>query len=461
MKTDNTNILIQKYSLVPIGEQEDKENAYRFIRDCMYAYYKMSNYIMGHYCSAFYGNGCALDMEAFKEQNKDLFSYNNPAYTEMFVEKKSKKKKKETKSENRQKIKRDILADSKVLDILSESEKRVENDFKESLASGLADGKITAKNYKRKESFTFDSDTLDIDVQYRNNKDGNPVVSSVNANISWVNGIKFNVFFEKSTYGANQRRTFLRIRSGEYTIDGSKIIVDGSGIKLYLYLRVPKEQYTLKDDVVVGVNFGTNSSVVYALNSDIYKRDYLEPKSLIMGKQQRTKDAEHSIKKALGKGNPKHGKTSKERSLSRLNISQKRRIKSINEKISSCIVLFARRNNAKHINIEDMGWYGANLKNTLLVREGNYADLEEQLIRRAHKFGMDVRKVNPYNLTQVCSFCGCQEDGQLRSAHRFVCKNPDCVSHGFKKDKDYVDPDFNTARNIALSTDFKSNRKRH
>lgn len=439
-----TKTLIQKVSLLPV-EENKKELVYQFIYNYRYAYYATSNHFMGQIGTEFYNNGCSIDIEKFKNENKEIFSYDNPILKEITY--------------------------PEGTDILPLCIRRVEEDFEKLLKNGLAYGKITLRNYKRQSPVPVVSRDIHFDIELSEHKNGSPNFSSLKAVFTWVNGMKFDVLFEANPYGFNLRKTFAKIKSGEYTVEDSLINIEKkkvgkktgkktiNGIVLTLKMSIPVEEHHLDENTVVGVNLGYENTIVCGLNTDNYKREYIEPANVIKDKEQREYNARKSIEKSLAKELTRHERANKERAIHRLDISNRKMTKRINDKATTFIVMFARRNNAKYIQIEDMRWYGERMKNNLLIMKGNYNEFEEMLIRKARKWGMEVRKVNPYGNMQTCSFCGCQEDGQLISNKRFLCKNPECVSHTFKRgdeDVKYIEPDFNAARNIAKSYPLKS-----
>ena len=77
-----TKTLIQKVSLLPV-EEAKKDLAYQFIYSYRYAYYATSNHLMGQFGTEFYNNGCSIDIEKFKDENKEIFSYDNPILKEI------------------------------------------------------------------------------------------------------------------------------------------------------------------------------------------------------------------------------------------------------------------------------------------------------------------------------------------------------------------------------------------
>lgn len=60
--------------------------------------------------------------------------------------------------------------------------------------------------------------------------------------------------------------------------------------------------------------------------------------------------------------------------------------------------------------------------------------------------------VEAKNTSQICSFCGSDDEGQLINRDTFICKNSECESH--KKEYPFMESDFNAARNIAKSTSW-------
>ena len=125
-----------------------------------------------------------------------------------------------------------------------------------------------------------------------------------------------------------------------------------------------------------------------------------------------------------------------------------------NHMISKRVVDFAIKHHAKYINLEDLSGYDTS---KFILRNWSYYELQQFITYKAAKYGIVVRKINPYHTSQICSCCGHWEEGQRKSQDKFVCANPDCESHKIyknKKGEEYFNADFNAARNIAMSTNF-------
>ncbi len=110
--------------------------------------------------------------------------------------------------------------------------------------------------------------------------------------------------------------------------------------------------------------------------------------------------------------------------------------------VSKNVVEFAVKHKAKYINIEDLEGYDSN---GFILRNWSYFKLEEYIIYKARLHGIEVRKVNPYHTSQVCSCCGHWQEGQRIDQSHFKCKL--CGVE--------LNADFNAARNIAKSKDFR------
>lgn len=79
------------------------------------------------------------------------------------------------------------------------------------------------------------------------------------------------------------------------------------------------------------------------------------------------------------------------------------------------------------------------------MRNWSFYELQHFITYKAAKYGIEVRKINPYHTSQICSCCGHWEEGQRIDQSHFKCKA--CGSE--------LNADFNASRNIAMSKDFR------
>lgn len=422
--------LTRKMQIIPIGEKEDVNEAYEFIRNGMYAFYKASNLLMGQLAASYYKNGCDLSNAKFLEEKKEIFKHGNPILSQIEF--------------------------PKGMDLISHATRRVDSDFRTSIKNGLARGERSITNYKRDNPIPTLSRNLKFDIDFTTLENGEPDLNSISAKVKWVNKKQFTVVFGNPTRSVELRKTMLQIHYGNYLVGGSKISIEGKKIFLHLTVQIPIQEMTFDENTIVGVDLGIKHPAVCALNNNIYKREYIGAEETLLHIRTRIQNQKRALQKSLTFAKSQHGRTRKLAPLERLKSRERNFAKTFNNKISYRVVQFALKNNAKYIHIENMEGYGDNPNNAILLRNWSYYQLEEMIIQKAKRYGIIVRKVNPYNTSQVCSFCGSQEEGQLLNRERFVCKNPDCVSHKFNS---YIESDFNAARNIAKSTQFSIGKK--
>lgn len=149
------------------------------------------------------------------------------------------------------------------------------------------------------------------------------------------------------------------------------------------------------------------------------------------------------LQKDLAKSNGGHGRKKKMAAIERFEQYESNWVRSYNHMVSRRIVDFAIKNQAKYINIECLEGFGES-GHSYILRNWSYYQLQQDIIYKANMVGIEVRKVNPYHTSQICSCCGHWEEGQRKDQAHFVCG-----SCGVE-----LNADFNAARNIAMSTDF-------
>ena len=104
------------------------------------------------------------------------------------------------------------------------------------------------------------------------------------------------------------------------------------------------------------------------------------------------------------------------------------------------------KSEVKYINIEDLSGFNGS---DFILRNWSYYELQQFITYKAEQYGIEVRKINPYHTSQVCSKCGHWEEGQRIEQAHFICK--ECGNE--------MNADLNAARNIALSTNFVETKK--
>lgn len=69
---ENRMTICRKIKLFPVGDKEEINRVYKFIRDGQYAQYQASNLLMGQLMSEFYKYNRDIDNEEFKVKKKEI-----------------------------------------------------------------------------------------------------------------------------------------------------------------------------------------------------------------------------------------------------------------------------------------------------------------------------------------------------------------------------------------------------
>lgn len=245
--------------------------------------------------------------------------------------------------------------------------------------------------------------------------------------------------------------TLLRVYSGEYEYCGSSIQFNKTGEKIVLNLsiKIPKKECQLDENVVVGVDLGLKIPAVCALNKNPYAREFIGSVDDYLRIRTQIQNQVKRLQSNLSYTKGGHGRKKKLKALERLKKRERNFVKNYNHIVSSRVIKFALKHNAKYINIECLKGYKTDKK---VLRNWSYYELQTMITYKANKYGIIVRKVNPCFTSQVCSECGNYDKGQRISQEKFICQNESCRFHNPKRG--YINADFNAARNIAKSQLF-------
>lgn len=418
IKMSNTQVITRKIKLFPIGDKEEINRVYTYIRNGQYAQYQASNLLMGELMSIYYKYNRDIKNENFKEEQKEIYKAKNPIFEEI-----------------------EFAIGN---DTLSAVTQKVKQDFSTALKNGLAKGERTITNYKRTNPLITRSRVLKFKHNYESHQDflDNLYSNKLNITLDWVNKISFNVILGSPHKSAELRSVFQNIFEENYKVCGSSIQIDGKDIILNLSLQISINELELDENTVVGVDLGLAIPAMCGLNTNDYIKksigsayDFVRVRTKIQAQKRR-------LQKQLKYTNGGHGRNKKMKPMDRFNEYEKNFVKTYNHMVSKNIVDFAIKNKAKYINMEDLSGFNSS---EFILRNWSYYQLQQDVIYKAKMNNIEVRFINPYHTSQICSKCGHWEEGQRDSQSHFKCK---CCGYE-------ANADFNASRNIALSTDFK------
>ncbi len=276
--------------------------------------------------------------------------------------------------------------------------------------------------------------------------------------IHFANKIVFKVVFGAINRSKELRSVFGKIFDREYKICDSTIGVYDKKIILNLAVEMDRAKQVLDENVTVGVDLGLAVPAICALNNDLYHRVRIGSYDDFTRKRLQMQAQKKRVQSAIKTSKGGHGRNKKMKHMDKLMVNERNFVHTYNHYVSSEVIKFALKYNAKYINLEDLSLIPKERKDTFVLRNWSYFELQQMITYKAASHGMTVRKINPAYTSQTCSVCG--ERGIRSSQTDFTCTNPDCNCHKIYKDMSGFNADFNAARNIAISEDFIEKTKK-
>lgn len=423
-------ILTRKIQIFPVGDKEEIDRVYKYLRDGIYN----QNKAMNQYMSALY---VSTIEDVSKEDRKEL----NQLYTRISTSKKGS-------------AYDESIVFPKGLPTTASLGQKVRQDFSKSCKDGLLCGKVSLPTYRK-------DNPLLIHVDYVRLRSTNPhqdngiyhnyethmdfldhlYSKDLEVLIKFTNGITFKMILGNPHKSHGLRSEIKEIFEEHYKVCGSSIQIDGKKIILNLSMEIPKKEVELDENTVVGVDLGIAVPAVCSLNNSDYIRQSIGSKDDFLRVRTQLQSQRRRLQKALVVSSGGHGRNKKMKAMDRLKNRERNFVKTYNHYVSKNVVDFAVENKAKYINVEDLSGFDSS---KFILRNWSFYELQQFITYKAAKYGIEVRKINPYHTSQICSCCGHWEEGQRIDQAHFICKS--CGKQ--------INADFNAARNIAKSTDF-------
>lgn len=429
------SMVTRKIQLIPVGDKEEINRVYSYLRDGIFN----QNKAMNQYISALY---TVTMQEASEEDRKEL----NRLYSRM-------------PSSKLGSAYTDTIEFPKGLGTPSSLTMKVKQDFSKQCKDGLLYGKVSLITYRMDNPLLIHVDYVRLRKTnphsdngiYHNYSSHQEFLDHLYSNdldifIKFANKITFKMILGNPRNSASLRSELQQIFEEYYQVCGSSIQIDGKKIILNLSMEIPKKEIKLKEDTVVGVDLGIAIPAMCALNSNEYIRKSIGSKDEFLRIRTQIQSQRRRLQKSLASSSGGHGRKKKLKVLDKLKERERNFVKTYNHYISKQVIDFAVKNEAKYINIEDLSGFNGS---DFILRNWSYYELQQFITYKAAQYGIEVRKINPYHTSQVCSKCGHWEEGQRIDQAHFICK--ECGNE--------MNADLNAARNIALSTNFIETKK--
>lgn len=361
--------LTKKIKLQVVGDKDEVNRVYRFIRDGQYAQYRALNLLMGTLTAKYYECDRNIKDDNFICFQKKIYK---KAYLDhLFNE----------------------IEFATGVDTISAVTQTVKKDFSSALKNGLAKGERTITNYKR----TYPLLTRGRNINLYSDKDTCFIEENVLSNdydfyIKWVNKINFKCILGNPHRSKELRATLLRVLNKDYKIQGSKIKIQNNSIFLYLTVLMPVQGYVPVNGCCVAVKLNNDVMAHCSCNEasdktyDVGNADELIRVKELLSKQ-RTR-IQSNLKFAKGG----HGRNRKLRAYEKLSKRESSFATTYNHSLSKEIINYAIKNKAETIILEKL-----NNENNLLSTEWAYSQLQSLIDYKAKKHGINTAYVELEN----------------------------------------------------------------
>ena len=265
-------------------------------------------------------------------------------------------------------------------------------------------------------------------------------------------GYNFGLFFGADRSNNKAIIEYIINDTDKYKLCDSAIQLKDKKILLLLSFKQPVDKTVkLDENKVLGVDLGVSTPVYLAINNDEYYKKQIGDIHHFDSHKIRYKKRYSSLIRNLEISNGGKGRNKKLSALNKLKKVEKNWTDTEQHKISSSVIKEALNNNCKYINLENLENYKENLTENkkYIMRIWGYYGIQEKIIYKAKKHNIIVKKINPAYTSQKCHKCGNVEKS-ARNKQIFTCLNDKCSIFGKE-----IHADFNGAKNISLSKEFK------
>lgn len=232
---------------------------------------------------------------------------------------------------------------------------------------------------------------------------------------------------------------------------------------LYVTYDFPAEKQTsLNPAVAVGVDLGVSCPLYAAINNGHARLGRHKFKALgariralqtqVMARR-RGMQAGGQVAVSQETARSGHGRKRKLQPIKKLEGRINDAYNTLNHQLSTAVIDFAKNHGAGVIQIENLDDLKETLRGTYLGGRWRYHQLRQFLEYKSKEAGIELRRVNPRYTSRRCSKCGfinVKFDRAYRDAgsRNGRPRGFSCPACGYGS-VDYVDPDYNAARNLA------------
>lgn len=240
---------------------------------------------------------------------------------------------------------------------------------------------------------------------------------------------------------SNNKEIVNKVISGQYKMCDSSFKFDGTKLFMLMVVDIPQIKVNLIEGNVLGVDLGIVHPAYVSVNTNKNFRQAIGTSESFLHTRLAIQKQRKNISKNLKYTNGGKGRTKKMQKLDSLGSKERNFAKTMNHTISKEIINAAIKNNCAMINIEDLKGIGKDEKNSFILRNWSYHELQTMIKYKAKQFGITVNLINPKYSSQRCSKCGHIHEDNRISQSKFNCQNCDFEDNA----------DFNASKNISMA----------
>ena len=423
------SITTKKIQLIPLGDKEEKERVYQYLRDGIYNQHHILNTYMSQVGCLYYKYNKNYKDPNFKDEYNAIFRNTNAAIYGM--------------------------TQAKGLGMAGSCGMRVKNDFSTALKNGLAKGERALPFYKRNFPLLIQARFLNFYTTTESyiDEEGAQKTRDIFA-IKFVNGIHFKVVLGtrgKRDYFLPSLLDSIITDPVNYKVCGSTIQITKKGkIILNLTVKINKdlEKYEAVEGRVMAVAMGYDKCLVAALSDSddviVFGKDIKES---VVEKRLKIQAYNQKLQIALKEAQGGHGRNRKLKRFNERGHYEKNVVKHYNHILSKEVVDFAKKHNVETIILEDITREDLE-EHPVLLRNWSYYQLETFITYKAKGY-MDVLESKSKDAPRIaCCKCGSKLDDdsiipkEIEWCHELCFTCPDC--------KETIEYSYNKAKNITV-----------
>lgn len=240
---------------------------------------------------------------------------------------------------------------------------------------------------------------------------------------------------------SNNKSIVEKITTGEYKMSNSSFKFIDNKLFFFLVVSIPKEKFKLDENKTLGVDLGIANPAYVSINNDKHFKQAIGSTDAFLHTRLAIQKSRKSLQRNLTHTKGGRGRNHKLDKLNDIGSKERNFAKTMNHSWSKQIIEVAVKNKCASINIEDLKGIGREEKNSFVLRNWSYFELQTMIQYKADRVGIKVNMVNPKYSSQRCSSCGFIHEDNRISQSKFICL--EC--------KVEMNADYNASKNISIA----------